>query len=578
MALKTTPDNLYDEALAGVEFRDRHLQAVEEIILQAAGPCYRSDMKPALGDVYENISFEYMMNLVPSLAFNTPRLMLGDHYPAYHDEQVADERAALNQVAIDNRSGVLLRRLAVDFCFGFGVGMVSMDRAPDYDTRTDGFPAMWPKISRVPPRMFIMDPDCAHEDEARWMGIQWQADKDDLLNNSIYDPMAVQGMEEDAEPPRARSGQTSKTPPRRRVTAFDIFVREDRTIYTLAYNPSSRDGKAAWLRAPRKAFAHRRGPFVIFGLGIVPDRPFPLSAMQAAKPQVDELNAHSGQMSEDAGTAKRLLAYDRGNPELGKKIAATPNGHTLGVDGKPSDSVMPIEFGGPQEANLRYAEMLKERMDRILGISETRRGNVDPNATATADAIAEAGTSKRETFTKAVFQEQVGQLFSRALFLLRSTRLAQRGVTLDDPVSGERAGAIFVGGGRPGGLPAEEETDCTVEPYSLELTSEQLLQKRSIQNVEMISKVAPMARSFPEWNWPQMIDDHFNAFNVQGGGGRYLNSEMLRMFQAVQGAQMGMGGSPQGPPQGGGRSVAPQRNEGVPAERGGLVPGRNRPR
>jgi|GEM_PF-4663934 len=580
---KTTPENLHDEITYAMEFRRRHLDATEQLILQMVGDSYATDLCPGDGIIHENIVAEYVWNLGPSLAFNAPRFTMPQHYPSYHDEQLEEERAALNQVSIDNRLGVTLRRLAVDFALGWGCAAVEAAEQVGLDGNT--LPNFWPKVRRIPPAKMLIDPAATHEDEARWIGHEWDEDLDTLeaaidpdTNEPVFDVAVLRAAPIDAVDDESISDDTKQeTPARNRVRLVDIFVRETGMIYTMALHVAG-----AYARAPRKAFSSPRGPYVVFGFGIVPDRVFPLSAMVAAKGGADDLNTHAQQIHDDAGTAKRMLVYDKGEQGLGEKLTTTPNGHTLGVNGKPRDVIDTIEWGGPQKANLDYSAILAMRIDRLLGISQTRRGEVNPDATATAESIADAGTSRREQFTKAIFQEQVGQIASRILWCLRSSRLMRRDITMDDPETGNRVGALYVGGERPGGLNADEETECSIEPYSMELTTESMMQRRAIQNTELMSRLGPFARNYPEWNVEAILKDHMAAFNMPGNAQRYLNVQLLRMFQGAGAAQVGippemvMMGAGNRPPVGSPSSIAPE-GEAVPAQQGGFLARNARP-
>lgn len=541
--ITVTPDNLHQEATAAVEFNRKHTQAMDAMVMDmVASGGYRSDLKPVGAPVYENIWYEFVTNAVPALAFNCPKVQIGEAYPAIAEDQVQAETAALNQCGLDNRMGVLLRRIAVDRCFGFGVVKTTMSDSPS----PSGF--MWPKASRVRPRDFIMDPLATHEDDARWFGEIIEADKDDLLKMPGFDAVAVSQMAEDE---KDSGDEKTSVPARRRVKFYEIFMVEDRMLYCIA---ASMTGEKTWLRQPRAYVGHKRGPYVLFGHLPVPDRPIPLSELGASKMQADELNLHATQIASDAGTAKRMMAYDKSQPELGEKIVKGENGTTLGVDGDPRQALMPVEWGGPQAANLEYSEILKQRLNRMLGITDTRRGEVDPNATATADSIAEQGTSRREQFSRAVFQEQVGQVYSRLLSLMRKSRQVRRSLVIGGGDDGEKVGGMFIGGGDPHGLNSETDSEVKIEPYSMEYTSEGMLQRRAMQVTEIITNTAPIARQFPEWNWSKVIDDQMNALNVSGGGERYLDSEMLMMFQgAMTGAvPPGASGAPvMGDPAGG---------------------------
>lgn len=581
-----TPEMLYAEIDAAIAVRERYLRPIADRVAElTGGPGYRggaSDNPQSPSSlVYENVAYEFISNDIAVKAFGCPRVSIAGEHAPEHDEQIAAETSALNQFAIDSRMEVLLRRLAVDCAMGFGIAMVSAGESP----RPRGY--WWPKAARLSPGMFLWDPEATHEDEFEWVGHAWPSTKEKLLartdaaGRALYDPVAVDQLVVDAGPDDDRRRRLG-TPPRGRVWCYDIYVRETRMIYTMGYGGTnaSGDGSRMWLRAPREAVCHPRGPYVIFGHGIVPEDPVPLSQLAAAQGQTNELNIHAKQIAEDAGTAKRIVAYDKSDPELAKNITVSANGTTMGVNGDPRAALFPFEYGGPQAANLTYSEILKQRVNRLLGLTDTRRGEVDPDSTATAEQIAEEGTSRREQFGKKVFQEQVGQIFSRALWLMRykdpetGYRPVRRDVVISDPISGERSSALYVGGGRPGGLDQSDEPDVQIEPYSMEYTSEGLIQRRAIQNLEMVLKVAPVARQFPEYDWERMLDDHFNAMNQVGGGSRYINAKLLAVFQGmttgVPPQLLEQANAAEGVP--GAGQVAPESEEGgLPQEFGGLL-------
>ena len=127
---------------------------------------------------------------------------------------------------------------------------------------------------------------------------------------------------------------------------------------------------------------------------------------------------------------------------------------------------------------------------------------------------------------------------------------------------------LFIGGPPPDGTPHIPFTalEIKVQPYSMELVDEAVLQRRILQAIQLLTGVlGPAAMQMPYLKLKAIADDLFEAMNIKDAANRYIDWGMLQQMvgfnvatQAAQaagqavdamGPSLGMAPGGQGPPQ-----------------------------
>jgi hypothetical protein len=176
-----------------------------------------------------------------------------------------------------------LEALALDMLFGYGVAKVGLEERPD----GEGFgvegrfsvEALRPYMIRLAPANFVIDPRSDSVDSARFLGHRFQRDLTDLQQDERYDQQIVAKLTADDEQregtsarERAFKDKDSQGALRGRVTLYELFLPETRQIGTISLNAA---GDGQWIRPLRPYHGRRRGPFVMFGVYMVPNQVYP---------------------------------------------------------------------------------------------------------------------------------------------------------------------------------------------------------------------------------------------------------------------------------------------------------------
>ena len=107
----------------------------------------------------------------------------------------------------------------------------------------------------------------------------------------------------------------------------------------------------------------------------------------------------------------------------------------------------------------------------------------------------------------------------------RSTTSAQA----DDDLASD---AVFIGGRTAGQEDfIFDDLELNIEPYSMELTDQAVLQRRIKDAFAMLMQSAPAMAQMPFLNWPAILDDYFQSINIADGR-KYVNWTALE--QAIQ--------------------------------------------
>lgn len=512
----------------------------------------------------ENTYFEYLSAMVPRLVFRNPRVRVTSRRTGPQQDVADAVRHGLNRIVRDQHLDVMLRDLAVDMLFSWGVALVKESPREGVVLAEDDpiYPAnpTWPVVERIPQHKFFMDIEAYDQRSTRFRGHEWREDKDDLIKRAKENPdegwnieeieALATDSEEEGDYHHGSMGQNREgsRASRQQVRCYDVWFPEIEldsspgknkgfygTIYTIAVRQANTTGglmpdedsnaetskkTAGFIREPRPFYGPRSGPYTIFGCYYVPDSVYPLSPLVATEGQIMDLNEQVIAATEAMTRHKKMIGVP--SRSAAEKIKNTPDGYVVQIPfemGKPQ--VMEIEIGGHSDRQLEHMTITKERVDRTLGMDETMRGNTTGKATATEHTLANESAMARmseikESFTKAT----VNVLESMAHYMYYSDTVV---FPMGDEVleaydiktpEGQDIQPWYRGGDTEAGSGYTfYDLELEIEPYSMERTSEGLAQQRALQRHELVMGSLEYMERFPDFPWKQHFKDMGDALN-----------------------------------------------------------------
>ena len=488
-------------------------------------------------DAYENHPFELVVNLLPVLCYKNPSVVVKPRTVFGSPEDSVVLQGVMKQWVSDIEFARVVREALYEFCFCFGVIGIGLETIPGHEEEVPA--PMRPIIRQIPAGRFFADSEAIGFSSAAFMGHVWVKEIEEIKGamdangRPLFDAAAVaevagdEGMQADAQD-TLRADIFSDIEVRKgQMVGYEVWCRSNNMIYTLAFKRNGRDGR--FIREPREWVGSRtQGPYHMLGAYTVPNQLYPLSPLQVTADSVDEINAHAAMLKRQAGTAKRLIVVDA--TTTADKITTTPDGSVIVVPGfQKSDK---LEFEGPNPANVEYLQFLRERLDRLSGISDMVRGNATGDPTATEAQLASQYHNGRVRFLQSIVQEACCALLANvAAVMYNSDEVAI-------PVSQGPVQGVFGGGAGPMGK--REHLSVTIEPFSMEYVNEGLRQRQTMDTMRMVYELAPIMPTTPWVKHQAPWNDLLEAINVPEGFNRYFDGATLAMgmqMSAIQNVQ-----------------------------------------
>jgi hypothetical protein len=496
------------------------------------GPAYRDDRSDLSNDDPENFGHEYVSLVLPRIIHDNPKFRVRSGSPMTEVLVGRRLQIAMNRWARVTNLRRTLERIATDMLFSWGVALTVNEPRPEA-RQTDGREPFLPRVYRISPERFVIDPAATNWEDARYMGHCYAVDKADLLARAeadeTWDMEAIEAIAENTDIEEARDDTGRNIEDRKEITVYEIWVPEANdlaaelvdqmlgqnmvsgTIYTIVKGASSSSKWGGYIRRPIPFYGPRNGPYTIFGVYTVPDDPYPMSPLIAIQSQVEDLNAHLTSLRSSAAAYKRLVMVDSRNHKLAQDIKDRPHDYIVLSESLDKDRVVNLEIGGITAQQVNYSQMAQDRLDRVSGIHDAMRGNISGAATATEVAVAESSATMRMAHLKRQFQEAVDELGRKvAWYMWHDNRvflpLGQEGVT-----ALLEAEPVFEGGV---GFSGWEDMEISVDSYSMERVSESLVQKRALELLQITTTVAQAAMALPNVKWKEILSIVGDAMNI----------------------------------------------------------------
>ena len=549
--LDTTPEKLYEEVRAAEAFRDAHTAHMKDMVSEYHGPMF-SDLKEHEGEYLpENHWHEYLSLVVPRVVFNNPRVRITSRRGGEGDLIAQAMGHALNRWIQDTKLRKTLLRVIVDMFFGYGVTLTTRGPGPA-QTDIEGRVARWPNTKRLPPEHYFHDPLAMSQDEIRYKGHKWVADKADLAAQAKADPKtwnlgAIQKMAEGTGVRELGRQDGQSGLERGEVVVRDIWIPEyewedgDWKRLGLESKPTADDGfhgaiatlavessgmqTADLIRPLRPYYGPPSGPYSMFGVYYVPNSTFPLSPLVAVRGLVEELNQMARGISKSIQRYKRFLAADT---EVADDLREIPHDNVKGIPGFEKLKAEQYEVGGVTEQMLAGASVFRDRLERNSGLNDAQRGNVSGEGTATENMIADEASSARMGF----IQQQVNDCTAEMLQVPAYFFFYDDDAIVD--IGEEMPGMVFQGGSHEeDGGETMEDMELEIEPYSMSRTSEGTQRARARLVMDVSTNVVPVMAQFPNaCDWQKNLDDLGDSVNLPGFGQRFSPDGAAANLQA----------------------------------------------
>jgi len=545
-----------DEIDRAEYFRDVHLQTPKELREWFCGQGYRDGYGV---DHPENAVHSYISMVLPRIIHDNPKVRVTSARPQVQRTACVAMKAALNRWSKMTRLRGTIERIATDMLLGWGVAL-TVNEPKGAERKWDADGPYLPRVYRIDPARFIIDPAAMHWEEARFFGHVWVGDKEDLLRRAELDETwnkeAIEGLATNNGVDELRDSRD--IPERYELAIYEIWVPEldpmaaeliddvtdsalfNGTIYTIAkYQGGSDNCQCEFIRRPLPYYGPSTGPYTIFGAFSVPNDPYPLSPIVACRDQIEYCNDMAKSQQENQKRYKRILVGDAKNPKFLQDVVNAPDMYVFAEAGLDARSLQPVEVGGSTNQHIQSVETAKERLDRALGMSDAMRGNIAGSASATEVAVAESASTMRIAHLKRAFQDSMDLVLRNVgWYMFHDGR-----VTL--PVGGEDTAAmglidpVFVGGLKVG---AWEDMQIDVDAYSMERTSEMLAQRRAVETFQVVTQAAQAMPMMPWVKWKDLLGFLGDAQNVPQMSEFIDDSQMQQVQQSMAAPQNPQGG------------------------------------
>lgn len=540
--LDLTAASLREEIQFAESARKDKLACWKDMIGQYTGPAWSAKNKSVEAPV--NHAYEYASINIPKIIHRNPRVSVTSRKTGPPEEVATALQHGINRWIQDTDLRDKLVQIAFDMTFAYGVAMVC--QAPQQPGGQDWSVPHWPTVHRISPDRFLFDPLALTFEEKRWAAHLWVRDKADLLLEAQNDPeggwdiAAIDSIGPDGaldKLPERKQSASGSPPARKEILAYDIWVPEamiegftpEQGYHGAIFTVSAEND--VFLRAPRPYYGPRWGPYVLFGVYIVPGSAFPLSPLQATYGQTQTANAQANAMTKSMENYKRFVAVDTSAKSLAKALKDGKHDYIYALPGLEKSKMDSVEVGGFTQQMARHFEYAQARLDQVSGIHDPQRGEVS-DETATAVAVADSSTSVRIGFIKDQFTKAVNELDTTAgWFLYHDDRTVF-------PLGPE--GAQMLGMGDPwyfgGAFDANsgytyDDLELSVDAYSMERTDESVLQRNALKMLEIVIMEAPIIPNTPWIDWNTINKGIGDAMNFPG----FADAINVAMAQMVMG-------------------------------------------
>lgn len=577
---------LFEETEDAIKWRDTRIGARQKMIESYQTPWHRGASETK-GFDSENHAYEYIALMTAKVVFDNPKWDVQTSNEQAQEIDAPALRDGLNRLTRDVKFRKTLLKTWVDFCFGFCCGITRQTPVP-YTARK-GKPMTWrPEPFRMSPRVTFFDHRTTDLESRRFAGHELTIDKDDAIREAKENPdsgwnlavlkalptgIGLDRIRGDSEK-QNQAGRDRKELVLRPVWVPEYQLPDDDpfwndvedddranyhgTIFTLAgTGPTYEDDQQTRPNFPKKPvpfYGPSWGPYTFGGSSYVPDDPMPLSNLVAVEGQNRQNNAVARAVWEAVTEYKRILATSHRNPKFGAMVKKARHGDVVPADLQDlSRMLASVEVGGLTDQLVGAKALFREVLEHASGLTEARSGVTRQNVTATATAVAEAGSTSREAIVKQQFTDFTADWGRTMAWYLHTDNrtvydLGPGQGTFFGGAPSAHATTIYEQLTQRGVHPLQavlyvkymqdryeatpfEAFDFNIQPMSMERASEQGNRQKMAVLMPLVMSLAQIAAAAPWLNVKQILATLGQAFDMPDLA-KVIDSNMLR--QAVQ--------------------------------------------
>ena len=509
-------------------------------------------------DSQDGTHFEFVALMMARLAFRVPRVAVTSSRAGAQEEIAVATKHALNRVIRDSNYRQVQRQSALDYLFNYSVMHLSRVESPLYGGEETEINPMWPEANRIPQKHYFRDP-LAQDDAAmvRYEGHDTFLDKEDLLRIAKEENESeskedlkwdLDSLGSVAEGEVEYDGKVD-VPDRQQVRLTTVWVRgyEDSdhpgsdegyhgTVFYYAGSPDD-DDQAMLLVKQEPFYGPPWGPYYMGTAYHVADSPFGLAPLTAAESQIREQQRHAKAVGDSAASFKKLLFVDSPDNTLGNRVANSPHLHVHNVAGLERNRMVEATFGGADTQSVQYLQLCRNRVDRMLGISEAMRGVASGAATATESALAGQAGDIRIAWVQGSFVELHERLFrGMAWYLYHDNEVS---IPLSREASEELGmnpdiELVYKGGDedRKSGF-AWADLELNIELRSTEHESDEAKLAKNQAGSQFLMSICQMAPAAPWVDWEAVLREQGEALGLPRLHEKW-DAELYQQFVANQ--------------------------------------------
>lgn len=578
-AFPGSPDNLMAEVQSAIEATRDALCSLDSMVMQYAGRHYEKWRGHTQDEeAPENHYFEWISYVLPQVAYANPIFRattkrMGETWL----DAVALQHGLNRWTRENNLRDFLVEGPLLWMQFAYGVALLSEEAIPGarpiegLDVNGGAVMPHWPRVYDIHPRRYFEDPLAASQSQPRYRGHIWVRDKWELTRHAEANPdegwnlEALEQLTKEVDE-RDLGRMREHDVERHEATGYTVWVPEHRledagspddgfhgTIFTLPGKPGASAGATAgatdtnklegitWLRKPYPYWGPPTGPYYVFGIYSVPGKSKPLGPLTAVNEQIRELNRFAQAVSRANHAYKRMVFVVNGDNKLVQLVKSGQADYVFNVSLDPDTRVEQVEVGGATEQQYTQVAFLRDRVQRVSGLSDAQRGNVTGRGTATENTIADKANDIRLAWIKEQATKATAQLaWGVGWYLWYNTKtafplgpevakelglpellpvLGENGQPLEDPdLPGVplvfRPEPWYRGGAKARRPGSYDDIELTIEPYSMERADPAQMQRNAAFLMELGPTVAPIIAATPWFGWRKVFKFVGEALNL----------------------------------------------------------------
>lgn len=526
----------------------RHMMKLEDMLRAYHGEAYEfteGKVSP------ENFYYSYVTATVPGLVVDNPRVLVRSRREGMDDPVSLPMKHGLNRWIRDENLARTLKQIAHDFCFGWGVGIVSHEADRYLGTVAEqalfdekgrlraGENRTRPGFYRLSPRLFSMDSRALDPSRAGHMSHAWfasardiQADaqdpdngwKSDVVAALVKDASSNRDAATQADPSRRSRSASHKTDELEFRTVWVPSMITDGkgpdegyhgSVLTFCRTNSGEQGKKYMMpKDPEPFFGPKTGPYTLFGAYTVPDKLWPMGPLVANQATIEELNRHARSISRANSRGKNVLLYDMKDKAAATKIKNSPSDYLIGIPNMDSSGFVQATFGFASPQQYTAFQMLQGQLQRNASWDSAQQGQVSGTGTATENQIVNEVNQRRSGALYRTFSDATNAVLMKVAHYLYWDENIKFPIPMDEAfmedfpeAAGQQGYATFEGGKqRKNKNITFEDYEIEIEAYSMGRTEQAQLSSSLQQFMAYLLPTLQLRPAMPFVDW-QALDE-----------------------------------------------------------------------